>query len=230
MNFLEHISSTPAFEPPRTASIDDRGSSNPRRISDALHQQAVPQLPYMLDLPRHLALIATIVVKAKRYASNRPNRATGQHVEDFIAKCIEIDCKGVACVRQSESANLIPVVVRVPRITSRLPPGASAASIPGLHRAQTHDIASADNQSTGSAKLAATPVSTGFIHSVLRKASKPDLKGSRRPVGLRSASTDSVTTYQPAGKMIPDKAGPSQDLFVAEQPKRSIFNKFARRA
>lgn len=233
MRFLEHISSKPGLEPTRSRSTDEQSFSPRGGAMVTLHRQAVPQLPHMLDLPRHLALVATAIVRAKKQASSRPARATDTNVDDFIARCIDIDARGVERVRQLDSRNQIPVVVRLSQnrvadmafsapTISNTPPHReiTRASTPPIDRRPIGDL---------NAKTATITSSGGFMHNVLRKASKPDMKGaSRRHPGIRSASTDSIPV-QLGAKALADRAVTTQDLFAPEQPKRGLFNKMTRR-
>lgn len=95
------VVSSPGPEPPSTMSVADRhirlqvidslrqrGTSMP-----PLHREAIPLLPYMLDVPRHLALISSAVIRRSRGYQGKPRKAGAEdpRVAEFCGRCYELE-------------------------------------------------------------------------------------------------------------------------------------------
>lgn len=69
-------------------SLRKRGSSMP-----TLHREAIPLLPHMLDVPRHLALISSAVIRRSRGYYGKPKTAEAEDpkVSEFCGRCYEVE-------------------------------------------------------------------------------------------------------------------------------------------
>jgi len=81
-------------------------------LLSTLEREAVPRLPYVLDLPRDLAMLASAVVRHARagpkaepqhFAGPRPMSVNTQsRLEDFSITCLEIDARALRHVDLTE--------------------------------------------------------------------------------------------------------------------------------
>ena len=67
-----------------------------QRIATApvLYREAIPLLPHLLDIPRHLAVVTSVVVRYSRTQNFQPGKQTNQedkYFSDFCARCIEVE-------------------------------------------------------------------------------------------------------------------------------------------
>ena len=69
-----------------------------------LDREAIPKLPYLLDIPRHLAIITSAVIRSSRDFQERSRRLEhiDQTLDDFCAKCFEVE--EIALLRVSQLA------------------------------------------------------------------------------------------------------------------------------
>ncbi|EJF66706.1 Rho GTPase activation protein [Dichomitus squalens LYAD-421 SS1] len=66
------------------------------RIATApvLYREAIPLLPHLLDIPRHLAVVTSVVVRYSRTQNVQPSRQPNpedKYFLDFCARCIEVE-------------------------------------------------------------------------------------------------------------------------------------------
>jgi hypothetical protein len=101
---------------PYTGPSEDR--RNRLNIVDALQQrgaimpvlfrEAVPLLPHLLDVPRHLAVVASAVIRASKGKQQRrkPSQPIDAQLDEFIARCFEVE--ETALQRVSQLASRAP--------------------------------------------------------------------------------------------------------------------------
>ena len=72
-----------------------------------LDREAIPMLPYLLDVPRHLAIVTSAVIRSSR--DFRDKTRSPEHIDkpfdDFCAKCFEVE--EIALLRVSQLATRI---------------------------------------------------------------------------------------------------------------------------
>jgi hypothetical protein len=72
-----------------------------------LDREAIPILPYLLDIPRHLAIITSAVIRSSRNYQEKTGRLESKYqtLDDFCSKCFEVE--EVALLRVSQLATRI---------------------------------------------------------------------------------------------------------------------------
>ncbi|GLB36154.1 putative gtpase activating protein [Lyophyllum shimeji] len=90
-----------------------------------LEREAIPSLPYLLDLPRHLAIITSTVIRNSRefHARAKPHDPAERPLDDFCAKCFKVEEQ--ALLRVSQLATKISSDRHSPSPIGGPPPGAS---------------------------------------------------------------------------------------------------------
>lgn len=96
------------------------------RTLTPLTSEAIPVLPHLLDIPKHLAIISSAVIRHARTTrqSVATRRAPLGHeplVEDFAIKCFEIEAKALRCVSRlaSPTTSAPAAVPHSRRVSSR---------------------------------------------------------------------------------------------------------------
>jgi hypothetical protein len=58
-----------------------------------LDREAVPLLPHLLDVPRHLAVVTSAVIRASKGKQHRrkPSELVDAQLDEFIARCFEVE-------------------------------------------------------------------------------------------------------------------------------------------
>ncbi|KIJ68451.1 hypothetical protein HYDPIDRAFT_46759, partial [Hydnomerulius pinastri MD-312] len=106
----------PAFSHQRlnvVNSLHQRGA-----IMPILDREAIPLLPHILDIPRHLACISSSLIRGARFARSKMKSVEpGDHLADLCARCFEVEEIGLQRVSQLASAESRPVALKwdVPR-------------------------------------------------------------------------------------------------------------------
>jgi hypothetical protein len=95
-------------------SLRQRGSTMP-----VLDREAIPMLPYLLDIPRHLAIVTSAVIRGSRdfQGRSRHHEDIDQILDDFCAKCFEVE--EIALLRVSQLATRTSLDDRHTTLTSR---------------------------------------------------------------------------------------------------------------
>jgi hypothetical protein len=103
--------------------LQQRGATMP-----VLFREAVPLLPHLLDVPRHLAVVASAVIRASKGKQQRrkPSQPIDAQLDAFIARCFEVE----------ETA-----LHRVSQLASRAPENPPAS--PTAHRLSTSSTVTA---------------------------------------------------------------------------------------
>jgi hypothetical protein len=67
-----------------------------------LYKESIPVLPHMLDIPRHLAVITSAVIRSSRaYREEAKNgQSIDKSLEDFCARCFEVEEQALQRVSQ----------------------------------------------------------------------------------------------------------------------------------
>ncbi|KAG6857565.1 hypothetical protein H0H87_000164 [Tephrocybe sp. NHM501043] len=67
-----------------------------------LNKEAVPQLPYLLDIPRHSAVIASAIIRNTQelQARTRPLDPADEKLNDFCSKCLDVEEQALLRVSQ----------------------------------------------------------------------------------------------------------------------------------
>ncbi|KAI1797892.1 Rho GTPase activation protein [Ganoderma leucocontextum] len=97
-----------------------------------LHREAIPLLPHLLDIPRHLAVVTSVVVRFSRTQSFHPTQQANpedKYFSEISARCLEVEEQALARVsklaakpRRQHSEPVVNVPVP-PLPTSPLPIG-----------------------------------------------------------------------------------------------------------
>ncbi|EED79572.1 predicted protein [Postia placenta Mad-698-R] len=115
VDYIVVVSTPDSEETSRTASSSSAGKHENLRIVNALHRrggdapvlyrEAIPLLPHLLDLPKHLAVITALVVRQSRARNYLPSRPRDPMPEEgpfgeFCAKCMQVEERAVRRVSQ----------------------------------------------------------------------------------------------------------------------------------
>jgi hypothetical protein len=78
-------------------SLRQRGAALP-----VLDREAIPLLPHLLDIPRHLAIITSAVIRNARDCSHSPNPhdQADRRLDEFCVKCFEVEEQALQRVSQ----------------------------------------------------------------------------------------------------------------------------------
>jgi hypothetical protein len=89
--------------------LRQRGASMP-----LLDREAIPLLPHLLDLPRHLAIITSAVIRNAKDFHQRytPQDPVDGFLDDFCARCFEVEERALQRVSQLAATSRRPSVQR----------------------------------------------------------------------------------------------------------------------
>lgn len=93
-------------------SLHERGSTIP-----ILEREAIPLLPHVLDIPRHLGCISSSLIRSARLLSSRVSSVEIDHLSDLCSRCFEVEEIALQRVSQLTTVDSHPVALRwdVPR-------------------------------------------------------------------------------------------------------------------
>lgn len=179
-----------------------------------LDREAVPILPHLLDIPRHLAIITSAVIRNSRdfQARPMPRDTTEGPLDELCAKCFDVEEHALLRVsqlatkissdrQQSPSATLTQILN-----TNSSPIPSSQSSLPGSsaerrrpRKSSRPSTAPSPSESNSSHRhmFNDIPASSGPRVFTLSSANPSVWPPSqeRRRLHLRSTSTDSVPSY-----------------------------------
>ncbi|KAF9526482.1 Rho GTPase activation protein [Crepidotus variabilis] len=111
-----HVVSTPLAEASNTSFGSDERSRHDRinvvnalrtrtRRMTVLDRESIPVLPHLIDVPRHLAIVTSAVIRNSRELNPQPSnpqstKTIPQHIEDFCAKCFFVEEEALQRVSQ----------------------------------------------------------------------------------------------------------------------------------
>ena len=161
------VVSTPLSEAPSSTNYpgDDMNRHDRINVANALRQrtkgmtvldrEAVPILPHLLDVPKHLAIITSAVIRSSRDLSARPRTgdAIDNVVDDFCSRCFEVEEDALS---------------RVSQLATRLATESRRPSVPDISMAQDNEI-----PHSPLATVTSTVISTQPPVSRRRKSSRP---------------------------------------------------------
>ena len=74
------------------------------RSAPTLNREAIPSLPQMIDLPKHLAVVTSIVVRhTRRTLPTRTGAPADRVFDEFCQKCLEVEEQALTRVSQLAS-------------------------------------------------------------------------------------------------------------------------------
>ncbi|KAF8846384.1 Rho GTPase activation protein [Paxillus ammoniavirescens] len=212
----------PAFSHQRLNVVNclhQRGSTMPN-----LEREAIPLLPHVLDIPRHLACISSSLIRSARLAASKAKQVeNGDHLSDICARCFEVEEIGLQRVSQLATVEPHPAALKwdvshppVIHEASQPPPSptspinrrgqkeARPATAPSLS-----DQAPPSNHNHPPPEPPTNSSSSGF--STLRRGSVPEIYSHKLPtfpeeratcttskprfLRPKSISTDSISTF-----------------------------------
>jgi hypothetical protein len=106
----------PAFSHQRLKvvnSLHQRGPTIP-----VLEREAVPLLPHVLDIPRHLACVSSSLMRSARLVGSKANPVEKDHLSDLCSRCFEVEEIALRRVSQLATVESHPAAPRwdVPRL------------------------------------------------------------------------------------------------------------------
>lgn len=154
------------------------------RTMAVLHRESIPKLPYLLDVPRHLACISSLVVRNSKESTAGAARLGDDvdiAVDEFCARCFEVEAEALS---------------RLNRIVTKAKSGLTDAhlSIPDLPR-----------QRSGEAFASSRSYGASIISSQGQGHKRPDTRPATAP-GLeirRQVSRNEDDQYISADKSLP---------------------------
>ena len=200
-------------------SLHQRGPTIP-----ILEREAVPLLPHVLDIPRHLACISSSLIRSARLVGSKANSVEGDHLSDLCSRCFEVEEIALQRVSQLATVESYPAALRWdtprPRLLEKTPlyPPSPTSPIGRIHpksfRPSTTPSPSDQPLQTSSHPLpdSSFPLnsSPGDI-AVLRRGSVPEISSRESPTFLddqvsrtpsrprilrpKSVSADSISTF-----------------------------------
>ncbi len=147
-------------------------------IAPVLHREAIPLLPHLLDIPRHLAVVTSVVVRYSRtqnFQSTKGATPEDKYFADFCTRCLEVEeqalfrvSKLAAKPRRQHSEPVIKMPAP-PLPSSPVPPSPSSSwKLPTRERKISASAASPTRRRTRKSSRPSTapssdePVSDGF--------------------------------------------------------------------
>jgi hypothetical protein len=114
----------PAFSHQRLKvvnSLHQRGPTIP-----ILEREAVPLLPHVLDIPRHLACISSSLIRSARLVGSKANSVERDHLSNLCSRCFEVEDIALQRVSQLATVESYPAALRWdaprPRLLGKTPP------------------------------------------------------------------------------------------------------------
>lgn len=179
-------------------SLRERGSMKP-----VLDREAIPMLPHLLDIPRHLAIITSAVIRRSRdyLAQDRTGDANDKALFEFCSKCFAVEEH--ALTRVSQLATRISSGHRRPSASGswanmkplRSPSSPiSAGSSPGRRRAAKRPSTAPSMSDSDKSQKRSALAQNALNKSPTFTRDSPALKGSQlNLLHYKSPSTDSFT-------------------------------------
>jgi hypothetical protein len=160
------------------SSLRQRGSALP-----VLHREAIPLLPHLLDIPRHLAIITSAVIRnAKDFRRTASHDAEDSPLDEFCSQCFEVE--RCALQRVSQLASRALADRPQPSISNpSLPPDSSILSSPEQPSSPNSPSARhVRNFSTESSATERCPPRKFARSSTAPSSTRPELSSSRELV------------------------------------------------
>lgn len=204
------VVSTPLPErrgfPPATAEKHDRlqaiNSLRERSpIMPTLHREAIPLLPHLLDVPKHLAILASIVVRNHHKPRAGAERAPDSLLPDFVRQCFEVEEQALQCVSRLARR---PVSGRIAAHR-----GGLTSSIPG--RTPESESGPSSTKKRRSARPSTAPSSS----------EPPDVAASRDAAARSFATAVHVSSSRKLAKNNADAVLPAQRS--VEEPDSDLY-------
>lgn len=175
-----------------------------------LDREAVPILPHLLDIPRHLAIITSAVIRNSREFQGKPHESAEKPLHDLCAKCFDVEEQALLRVSQlatkisSDRRNSPSTRTTNPHTSSsdRLPASPLSGSSTDrrrLRKSSRPSTAPSPSESNSSQRRMFGDVASASAPLVFTRA--PTDSSVRAPgqlgrhLHLKSTSTDSVPTY-----------------------------------
>ena len=200
-------------------SLHQRGPTIP-----ILEREAVPLLPHVFDIPRHLACISSSLIRSARLAGSKASLVERDHLSDLCSRCFDVEESALQRVSQFATAETRPAGLtwdvpqpRLLDLTPHCPP--SPTSPIGRVHATSFRPSTASSSSDQPLPTSSQPLSDSSSPPnpfrddlvVLRRGSVPEISSREsltfpddrtsrtltRPRFLRpkSVSADSISTF-----------------------------------
>ena len=247
VDYILVVSTTSPHDNPASASEESRERHKAAKVLQerveampALYRESIPLLPYLLDIPRHLAVITSAVL---RYSRESPS-LHHPPLEEFLSCCIDIEQQalfrvsslvergGMDQVPPSSQSNYMglpltpyisgdqtPSRLRKPSHSSRpmtAPPVTSDSAdsreiITEPRFPPGHNLVHSRGQSSSQVNVSGGSISP--IDQALEGGSWP-IRKRLPPSHPRSISTDSIPAFNKA-RIVPPSDGPSSPTIAA---------------
>ncbi|KAF8078622.1 GTPase activating protein [Lyophyllum atratum] len=214
--------------------------------------EAIPILPYVLDIPRHLAIVTSAVIRNSRefQARPKPHDPADRPLDDLCAKCFNVEEQALLRVSQLAtkiSSDRQPISPTAARSTSKYsvlserPPssplsGSSTDRRRPRNSSRPSTAPSPSESNSSQRRLFGDVPSTSSPRVFVLASGSPDVrpKGSRaQRMHLKSTSTDSVPSYglqpQSAPPHVPQSTHPPPETDPTGRGVRGLFRGILRR-
>ncbi|KAI0361607.1 Rho GTPase activation protein [Trametes cingulata] len=136
-----------------------------------LHREAIPLLPHLLDIPRHLAVVTSVVVRYSRMQNllpTKPSSPDDRFFSEFCSRCLEVEEQALFRVsklaakprrQHSEPAIMsIPRMPAMPTLPANIPlPPSPSSPLKLAGRGRKLSSASRQNRSRKSSRPSTAP-------------------------------------------------------------------------
>ena len=208
-----------------------------QRVSSmpVLEREAVPILPHLLDIPRHLAIITSAIVRNSREFQARagPHGNSEAMLNELCARCFDMEEQALLRVSQLASST---VAKRRHPLAVQPNPSARTLMIPSLPSTPTSPGQRRPRRSLRPSTAPPTSESTpspvdntiAALGPRLRAPAPPDHKnnGPRRHLYSQSTSTDALASF--VGETPEPPAPPTEPLVDYEDSARTVLGIFKR--
>jgi hypothetical protein len=167
-----------------------------------LNREAIPLLPHLLDVPRHLAVISSAIVRRSNevLAKNQPNGTLlDPDLNDFVDKCLEIEQQALKRVSRLAAHTR---QVRKQRVVTSAGTGSTSMSFQTNVVVRPSTSGDSNTTTTSQRPSTATSVTTQRSKSSLRQEPRPSAAINRvdsRPTFGSVASRKRPSTMQESG-------------------------------
>ena len=104
------LSGHPAFSHQRLKVVN---SLHQRGLTiSTLEREAIPLLPHVLDIPRHLASVSSSLIRSVRLVGSKVESDEDDHLSELCSRCFEVEEIALQRVSQLASAESHPITLR----------------------------------------------------------------------------------------------------------------------
>lgn len=192
---------------------------NRGRAAPTLNREAVPVLPQMIDLPKHLAAVTSIVVRhTRRQLPTRTGAPADRAFDDFCQKCLAVEEQALFRVSQLASRMRNRPAPSSDLSFLKSPPGSPIVSADGHRRERKISLTSLrrtkssrrPSTAPGGDQLRSLPQSTDTSPSPSMRTAHPQTRSQESHRRLQSSASAIVgvgEVFEPRSAQLPSRSG-----------------------